>query len=108
MESLYSNVKNDRQMRGTTGLSQDMFNKLLPFFITAYKEVEGLSLAEKMADNVQTFVFQRYEDMLYLVLFYLKTGISTDTLGVIYGKDGAQCSRLSRLTKPQMLILYPL
>ena len=93
MDTLYKNVKNDRQMRSTTGLSRDLFNKLLLYFIVAYRSVEGKILEEKMADNVQTFVFQRYEDMLYLVLFYLKSGISTDILGVIYSKDGGQMKR---------------
>lgn len=93
MDTLYKNVKNDRQMRGTTGLSQAMFDQLLPHFIKAYQIVEGLTLEEKRADNAPIFVFQRYEDMLYLVLFYLKSGISTDILGVIYGKDGGQMKR---------------
>lgn len=106
MEFLYNNVKNDRQMRGTTGLSVGLFNQLLPFFIIAYKEVEGLSLEEKVADNVQTFVFQRYEDMLYLVLFYLKSGITTDILGVIYGKDGGQMKRF--VDKYNVILLHAL
>lgn len=93
MTTIFNNVKNDRQMRGTTGLSLSIFNRLLPSFIAAYKKVEGQTLEEKMADNVQTFVFQRYEDMLYLVLFYLKSGMTLDVIGVIYGKDSGQMKR---------------
>ncbi len=93
MDTLYKNIKNDRQMRASTGLSISLFDELLTHFITAYKAVEGSCLEEKMSDNVQTFVFQSYADMLFLVLFYLKAGISTDILGVIYGKDGGQMKR---------------
>jgi hypothetical protein len=103
METIYSNIKNDRQMRSSTGMTKKMFEKLLFLFKEAYETLEGASVAERNRDNVQELVFTNYADMLYLVLFYLKTGLTLDTIGVIYGKDGGQMGRFIEKYKSVLL-----
>lgn len=93
METIYRNIKNDRQMRSSTGMNKEMFEKLLILFEKSYETLEGASVSERNRVNVQELVFTNYADMLYLVLFYLKTGLTLDVIGVIYGKDGGQMGR---------------
>lgn len=51
METIYSNIKNDRQMRSSTGMTKKMFEKLLFLFKEAYETLEGASVAERNRDN---------------------------------------------------------
>jgi hypothetical protein len=87
------NLRNDRQWRSAIGLSEAQFDNLLPHFELAYDGHFGKTMSAKVADSPNVPYIQSYEDLLLLTLFYLKTGVTYDVLGVVFGMDGSNAKR---------------
>ena len=74
----YKEVRNTRQWKATTGLSQAEFNSLTLSFGQAYERVHEISLAQGAQNLKQEVALSSYADCLYFVLFQLKTGLTQD------------------------------
>ena len=85
----YTGIRNERQWRATTGLSQAKFLELSEAFGRAYESVFGCSIEERQANSSQEAIFRSYEDLLFFVLFSLKSGLGYDALGAIFDCDGS-------------------
>ena len=83
----YKEVRNARQWKATTGLSQAEFNSLTLSFGQAYERVHEISLTQGAQNLKQEVGLSSYADCLYFVLFQLKTGLTQDCLGVVFNMD---------------------
>jgi hypothetical protein len=93
MATHYKEIRNERQWKAMTGLSQAEFTTLTTAFATAYEKVNGVTLQQGAANLGKEVVLSSYADCLYFTLFQLKTAQSFDCLGVLFNMDGATANR---------------
>jgi hypothetical protein len=93
MNANYQQLRNNRQWKATTGLSQKQFEILTPAFAEAYEEIFGKSLPERQKDSPGEAHLRTAEDLLFFLLFSLKTGLTDDALGFVFGMDGSNANR---------------
>ena len=89
MAITYQEVRDDRQWKASTGLSQQQFFSLLKHFDQAYESIFGLSMQERQNNSANTSTFKTYEDLLFFTLYSLKSGLTYDLLGLTFGLDRA-------------------
>lgn len=85
----YTGIRNERQWKATTGLSQAKFLELSKAFGQAYEGIFGCSIQERQANSSQEAIFRSYEDLLFFALSSLKSGLGYDALGAIFDCDGS-------------------
>jgi hypothetical protein len=89
----YKNIKNDRQWKATTGLSEVSFFKLNKYFGQMYESKYGVSI-ESLSSNIgKELLLPTYEDCLFFVLFQLKNGLTYDSLGLLIQTDDSNAKR---------------
>jgi|ERR1044071_2313594 hypothetical protein len=93
MSLSYKNVRNERQWKATTGLSQSNFMALCAAFKKAYGLLHEISLEYGTEEQKQDIALKTYKDALYFVLFQLKNGLTWDCLGVLFSMDGSNACR---------------
>ena len=93
MGSSYKDIRNERQWKAMTGLTQAEFTSLSTAFGTAYEQLHGVTLRQGLANLGKEAVRSSYEDCLYFTLFQLKTAQSFDCLGVLFNLDGSSAQR---------------
>jgi Helix-turn-helix of DDE superfamily endonuclease len=86
-------LKNDRQWKAATGVSEKDFIELSNAFEKAYEMKQGISLEQASANLGQPFALPSYKDCLFFVLFQLKNGLTQDCLGLVFGMDGSSAWR---------------
>ena len=65
MASSYKDIRNERQWKAMTGLTQAEFASLSTAFGTAYEKVNGVTLQQGLANLSKEVVLSSYEDCLY-------------------------------------------
>jgi len=85
----YKDVRNDRQWKASTGLSEQQFKSLVKLFEKAYEQLFGVSMLERQNNSTNESTFKTYEDLLFFSLYSLKSGLTYDLLGLTFGLDGA-------------------
>lgn len=93
MSVSYKNVRNERQWKATTGLSQQNFTALCTAFKKTCELLHDISLEYGTEEQKQGIALNTYEDALYFVLFQLKNGLTWDCLGVLFSMDGSNACR---------------
>lgn len=93
MSVSYKHVRNERQWKATTGLSQENFVSLCTAFKRAYEMLHEISLEYGTDEQKQEIALNTYEDALYFALFQLKNGLTWDCLGVLFSMDGSNACR---------------
>ena len=93
MASSYKEIRNERQWKAMTGLSEQECILLSTAFGIAYEKINGLTLQQGIINLSKEVVLSSYEDCLYFTLFELKTAQSFDCLGVLFNMDGATANR---------------
>jgi hypothetical protein len=89
----YQSIRNERQWKSSTGLSENQFHQLSKYFGETYEFFHGVSLTVK-AERLDTeLLLKSYEDCLFFVLFQLKNGLCYDNLGLLIGSDGSNAQR---------------
>ena len=96
----YQALKTTRQWRSSTGLDGAQFVVLCGHFAQAYESVYGQSLAERKGNSSREAVFRSYEELLFFILFSLKSGVTYDVLGLIFGCDMATAQRNQKENLP--------
>lgn len=85
----YKDVRNDRQWKASTGLSEEQFFTLVNLFGEGYERLFGISMTDRQSNSTNESTFKTYEDLLFFSLYSLKSGLSYDLLGLTFGLDGA-------------------
>lgn len=85
--------KNDREWRSTTGFDEKRFLQLSSYFEKGYSALFGRSYEDRLADQPSDSVLKNSQDLLFFTLFVLKSGVTFDVLGYIYGLDQSNCQR---------------
>lgn len=100
-------IRDDRQMRALTGVSQEKFAQLLPPFSRVYEQEKDKAYEKGLAEGTrkrkpgggQKGKLPEMEDKLYFILSYYKTYPTFDVLGTRFGlarsKANEQVHRLS-------------
>lgn len=89
MAITYKDVRNERQWKASTGLSEDQFNKLVQIFGLAYESLFGESMEDRQSNSTGTSTFKTYGDLLFFTLYSIKSGLTYDLLGLTFSLDGA-------------------
>lgn len=85
----YKEVRNDRQWKASTGLSEEQFHILVEMFGDSYERLFGVSITERQKGSTTESTFKTYADLLFFSLYSLKSGLTYDLLGLTFGLDGA-------------------
>lgn len=93
-------IRNERQWKATTGLSQSKFLELSQAFGLAYEGIFGCSIQERQSHSSQEAIFRSYEDLLFFLLFSLKSGLTYDALGAVFDCDGSTAKINQTLALP--------
>lgn len=93
MSLSYQQIRDERQWRAATGLSQAQFHKLASSFKQTYEDYlgEDISAGEKGTPNERKF--RTYEDFLFFILYSIKSGQTYDLLGLSFEMDRATAFR---------------
>ena len=81
----------DRKWRSSTGLDKDRFYKILSIFEIGHKELYGKTVLERNQESrtIEANLSDE-EELLFFVLFSLKSGLTYDLLGLVTGMDGSK------------------
>lgn len=93
MKTSYTEIKTDRQWRSTTGVSKKQFVVLSELFKAEYVLLFGKTKAENNLDSPQQVQIESEEDLLFMILFSLKTGMTEDVLGLVFGIERSTFSK---------------
>lgn len=85
----YKDIRNDRQWKAGTGLSEQQFLKLAKIYGETYEQIFGVTIIERQGNSTSESTFKTYEDMLFFLLFSIKSGLTYDLLGLTFGLNGA-------------------
>ena len=80
-------LKQDRQIRATTGLNQQRFELLLPSFAEAYQETLDKKRRWRAAGGGRKATLKTSADKLFFILLYCKCYPTFDLMGVLFGFD---------------------
>lgn len=84
MSISYHSIRTERQWRAATGLNQPQFNKLSQLFAATYQGFHGESFDDIVARRQDTPAFATIEDLLFFVLFSLKSGLTYDLIALSF------------------------
>ena len=87
----HKDLRSEREWKSTIGLSKLEFKKLSLEYGKIYEELKGYSINPD--STTYDLLFKTYEDCLFFVSFQLKQGLNFDTLGFVFGTDGANAHR---------------
>ena len=80
-------LKQDRQIRATTGLNQQAFEALLPSFEEAYQETLDQKRRWRAAGGGRKATLKTSADKLFFILLYCKCYPTFDLMSVLFGFD---------------------
>lgn len=80
-------LKQDRQIRATTGLNQQAFEALLPSFEEAYQETLDKKRRWRAAGGGRKATLKTSTDKLFFILLYCKCYPTFDLMSVLFGFD---------------------
>jgi hypothetical protein len=89
----YQAIRNERQWKSSTGLSENQFHQLAKHFGETYESFGGVALSVKAERLEIDLLLKTYADCLFFVLFQLKNGLCYDNLGLLIGSDGSNAQR---------------
>ena len=83
--SIYSNIRSIRQMSAVTGVKDSDFKILVQILEDSYFDKYHQSYFDYLENTKKEGLFSNYEEMLFLYLYSLKTGLTGDALSVTFG-----------------------
>jgi hypothetical protein len=89
----YKNLRNNRQWKAATGISQKHFEKLAPLFSEAFIRLFGKSMQDRQNDGTTEACLKTPEELLFFLLFHLKNGMTLDVLGFVFGMNAASSAK---------------
>ncbi len=97
MKFTTSDLKQDRQWRATTGMSEKRFFILLSSFKKAYFDIYRDALSNRKVDVKIKYCITDEEELLLFTLFSLKSGLTYDALGIVCGMNGSNAKRNQKI-----------
>lgn len=91
-----SDLRNERQWRAATGLTEKKFYILLGLFKQSYIEIYSAPLQDRLVKNNIDYCIENEEDLLLFTLLSLKSGLTYDVLGIMVGMDGSNAHKNQR------------
>jgi hypothetical protein len=80
----YRDIRSLRQWKASTGVSKEEFHKLVILFSKSYEDFHELTLQEQVAQRIDKPKFETYEDILFFLLYSLKSGLTYDLLALSF------------------------
>lgn len=93
MKTRHTELRSDRQWKSATGLTEARFNFLSNLFKSEYQNLFGKTKQEQALESPNDVIVETEEDLLFLLLFYLKTGMTEDVLGLVFGMERSTFSK---------------
>ena len=93
----YKDIKNTRQWSASIGMKEEKFIELIPHFELAYKNIYGVEIHERQKNSTKKAHFQTYTDLLFFLLFSLKSGLTYDALGLVFGMNGSNAKNIQTI-----------
>ena len=87
MNTIFENVKSDRQFSASTGFDKEQFYDL----VFEYDETEAQFFKGGLLPDSLPRSLQKVEERVFFTLYYLKVYPSLDVLGICFGMDAASC-----------------
>jgi hypothetical protein len=85
VNTIFSNVKTDRQFCATTGFTKEQFYDL----VYEFDQTEQQLFREPLNNYQPVKFISNVEERLFFTLFYLKVYPTFDVLGISFGMDGS-------------------
>ena len=79
----YQHIRNERQWRASTGLTQKQFELLTAYFEETYLFVNERSINQIDNNLAMERILHTYADCLFFVLFQLKNALTYDSLEAV-------------------------
>ncbi|WP_420461254.1 hypothetical protein [Neolewinella sp.] len=91
----YTDVRDQRQWRAATGLTQAQFTTLVDNFAATYEDFLGETINQHQAGSSGTApsTFTTYADLVFFLLYSIKSGLTYDLIGLSFGLDRANAFR---------------
>lgn len=80
----YQSIRTQRQWRAATGLTQKQFEELTIAFAKTYEDFHESTLQEQISERTDDPKFKTYEDILFFILYTLKSGLTYDLLALSF------------------------
>ena len=76
-----------------------MFSRieLVSHFGNTYEDLFGKSIKERQGNSSKEAHLQTYEDLLFFILFSLKSGLTYDALGLVFSMTGSSAKNIQTL-----------
>jgi len=87
MSISYKKIRDNRQWRASTGLTEDQFKKLTTEFKITYEDFLGENICERGNNSSKESRFTSYEEFLFFILFSIKSGLTYDLLVLSFDLD---------------------
>ena len=97
MNTEYNTLRTSREWRSVIGLSKKQFEVLAEAFDNAHINIFGKSFETRVEDRPVKGRFDNSKELLFFLLFSLKTNLGQDALGFIYGINGSNVNRNKQL-----------
>lgn len=89
----YRNIRDERTWRATTGLGSQKFFELAEHFKTTYEEFLGETIEKRHQGAKDEPTFATYADLLFFLLYSIKTGSTYDVVAFSFDMDRANAFR---------------
>ena len=93
MSISYEKIRDDRQWRASTGLDESQFKKLVKEFKLTYEEFLGETISDRVNNSSKESRFKSYEELLFFLLYSIKSGLTYDLLGLSFDVDRGNAFR---------------
>lgn len=92
----YKTLSSERQWKATTGLSKQKFRVLTKSFKKTFISVYGMELSERQSNSSTEAHLKSYQAFLFFTLFSLKSGLTYDALGFVFGMSAGNALKVQR------------
>ena len=89
----YQDIRDERTWRATTGLGSKKFFQLADHFKVTYEEFLGETIEQRHEGAKDAATFATYADLLFFLLYSIKTGSTYDVVAFSFGMDRANAFR---------------
>jgi hypothetical protein len=89
----YQDIRDERTWKATTGLSSANFYKLVEHFQRTYEDFLGESIEQRHKNAKNEATFGTYADLVFFLLYSIKTGSTYDVIAFNFGMDRANAFR---------------
>lgn len=89
----YRDIRDERTWKATTGLNSTKFHELVGHFQKVYEGFLGESIEQRHQNAKDEATFATYADLLFFLLYSIKTGSTYDVIAFNFGMDRANAFR---------------